>query len=531
MKFAFLCNKPSYSMSKKVAIIGAGPAGLFVAGYLACRGYLIDIYDKQPLPGGLMVFAIPRTRVNVEDVLEGCRELEEKFNVKFYLKTKIVDGKNIVDEGDEFVENIIKLSDLIAKYDAVVIATGTWRSRRLGIPGENSKNVYTALGFLYKLRVNELGSKQSPSDNLGKVLIIGAGLSAVDVAEECLHKGAQEVYMVYRRTVKEAPAGIYRIKSLIKKGVKFIELAQPKKFITEGDVVKAVEFTKVRLGEPDETGRPRPIPIPGSEFTIEADTIVLAVGEIPTPPISEEPLIRYISSDGRLAIDFDFRIPKTNIFACGDVVTGPSKIGLAVSNALKVAREIDRFLSRERASIEDIISRQPKAKITLRLAKWSSDVAKSICSFLNINNNINIDTCLGLAPFIRVFDYDRCISCETCNAVCSFIHDGKSLIEICKTTEGLAFPKSCMHCANPKCTSICRRNAFVKGELEEILIDYSKCNNCLDCIKVCPIEAIKISRGRAIKCDLCISLRERGLLPACMATCPANAITILTLKA
>jgi len=526
VRFAFLCREPLYSINKKVAIIGAGPAGLFVAGYLACRGYSIDIYDKQPLPGGLMTFAIPRTRVDINGVIEGCKELEEKFNVKFYLRTKVVGEKSIIDEGDEFVKEAVKLDDLNAKYDAIVIATGTWKSKHLGLPGENSRNVFTALNFLYKLRTTELGFKHGSVGKLGKVIVIGAGLSAVDVVEECLSKGAQEVYMVYRRSIKEAPAGIYRIKGLIEKGAKFIELAQPQRFITSGDVVKAVEFIKVKLGKPDESRRPLPIPIPGSVFVIDADIIVIAIGEVPTPPILGGSLAKYVNSDGRISVDLDFRIPRTNIFACGDVVTGPSKIGLAVNNALKAARAIDKFLSGEKVSVESIILKQPKAEVMLSPVKWSNIIVKTLCAFLNINKNVNVDNCLSSAPFIRIFDYDKCMGCETCNAVCGFIHDGNSLVKIHKTEQGLVFPVSCMHCINPKCATVCRRGAIIRGGLKEVLIDYFKCNNCLDCLNACPLEAFKTSRGRAVKCDLCVVLRERGLSPACLSTCPANAITI-----
>ncbi|MEM2171611.1 MAG: FAD-dependent oxidoreductase [Desulfurococcaceae archaeon] len=527
MKFAFLCRKAPPRIGKRVAVIGAGPAGLAITGYLACRGYDVDVYDKLPYPGGLMTFAIPRRRIPVEDVLEGCKDLEENFNVKFHLKTKVSAGKGF-DEGDEFVESNIDLAELLESYDGVVVATGTWKSRRLGVENEDAKNVTTALGFLYHRRLKELKlAVETPLPSHGRVVVIGAGLSAVDAAEECLLAGAREVYVVYRRSIREAPAGAYRIRDLVKNGVNWIELAYPKRIIVEGNYAKGVEFVKVKLGEPDETGRPRPIPIPGSEFIIEADLIIKAVGEVPTPPIYSGDLAKYVDSSGRLIVE-SYRIPGTNVFAVGDVVTGPSKVGLAVDHALKASRIIDHALSGEKIALTHVLGKVEHVETPgIEKASWIDSVGENVCKYLETYGIVKSENCLKLPPFIRVFDYSKCIGCETCSAVCGFVHEGKSLIKINKTEDGLVFPTACLHCANAGCQAVCKRNAIVRGDLGEVLIDYKKCNRCMDCLIACPVRAMRLSRGEIINCDLCAPLRKVGLGPACMSMCPSKAIALM----
>lgn len=346
MKFAFLCRERPGAAKQRIAIIGSGPAGLSAAGYLVCRGYEIDVYDKLPIPGGMMTFAIPKYRIPLDSIMEGVDELKSKFGVQFNLSTKVICGERH-DEGDEFATNRVDFLKLVEGYDAVLISTGTWRSRRLGIPGEDARNVMSALEFLFNLHIEDLGLGKSHVGGFKKVVVVGGGLSAIDAAEESILRGAQEVYLVYRRTIKEAPAGEFEIRRLMRLGVNWIELAAPKSITVENGSVRGITFQRMKLGEPDETGRPRPVPIPESEFTIEADTVIAAIGELPTPPIASEcgDLTKYVGKDGRISVDKSYRIPGRNIFAAGDVVTGPSKIGSAVGQGLRAAKEIDKFLS------------------------------------------------------------------------------------------------------------------------------------------------------------------------------------------
>ncbi|MEM1736712.1 MAG: FAD-dependent oxidoreductase [Ignisphaera sp.] len=344
MRYAFLCKNRGGKRGF-IAIIGGGPAGLAATGYLSCMGYDVDVYDKLPYAGGLMMFAIPSYRIYPDNVIEGVEDLRDRMSVKFYLKTKVfAKGQSRYDEGDEFVENTIALEELVEKYDAILIATGTWNSRKLGIEGEDSKNVLTALEYLYHWRLYEEGLIQEKPIKGDKVVVIGAGLSAIDAAEKALEEGA-EVYVAYRRTIAEAPAGIYTINSLIREGVHFIELVQPSKIITSNNIATGIVFTKMRLGELDETGRPKPIPIPGSDFEIDADLIILAVGEIPTPPFIDKFSSISLDRSRRIIVNKFYQTNLDKVFAAGDVVIGPSFIGKAFSSGLRAAKYLDSFLT------------------------------------------------------------------------------------------------------------------------------------------------------------------------------------------
>ncbi|MCS7102322.1 MAG: FAD-dependent oxidoreductase [Candidatus Korarchaeum sp.] len=342
MKFAFLCKERKSVSGFRIAVVGSGAAGLSAAGYLVCRGHDVEFYEKLPLPGGLMTFAIPKSRIPLESVMEGVEDLERNFSVKFNLGVKVCCSDT--DEGDHLSKSRVSLSELSKDYDAVLIATGTWRSRKLNLEGEDSANVLSAIDYLMRLHSDMLGIGE-PLRNLERVVVIGGGLSAVDAAEESINVGASEVYLVYRRTISEAPAGEWEVRRLISRGVRWVELAAPKRILAEGSLAKGVEFLRMRLGEPDETGRPRPVPIEGSEFTIEADMIVKAIGELPTPPASEE-LSKFLDEAGRLRVNGNFNIPGTNLFAAGDVVSGPSKIGRAVKQGLNAAKKIDELLAK-----------------------------------------------------------------------------------------------------------------------------------------------------------------------------------------
>lgn len=346
MKFAFMCKGGRGGGRGRIAVVGAGPAGLTATGYLACQGYEIDLFDKLPLAGGMMMFAIPPTRISRDSVVEGVEDLEKNFGVKFNYKTKVFCGDNIRrDEGDEFAEKSVDLSKLIADYDAVLITTGIWSSRKLGVPGDEAKNVYTALEYLFSLWIYELGLTHHKPSIGNKVIVVGGGYSAIDAAETAHMKGAKEVYLTYRRTLKEAPAGEYEVNRIVSEGINWIELVQPTRVIVDNGKVVGVEFVKMKLGEPDETGRPKPVPVPGSEYVIEADTVIAAVGEIPTPPLSTE--CDGIKIDPRrktIVVNNKMQTGVERVFAAGDVVTGPSMIGRAVGSGLKAASQVDTFL-------------------------------------------------------------------------------------------------------------------------------------------------------------------------------------------
>lgn len=347
MRFCIACLPGNPLIGKKVAVIGAGPAGLAAACFLGCSGATVDVYDKMPEGGGMIVFAIPEERFPPDRVRTSIKEISEGYGVNFILNTKVVGEVVSHDEGDELAKNKISIVDIVKEYDAALIATGTWRSRELGIPGEDLGNVFKALDLLFKLKAFRLGylkRSEVPALEGRRVAVIGAGLSAIDAATEALKWGASEVYMLYRRTIKEAPAGEAEIRRAISSGVKWVELVVPTRILGSGGVVKSLELVRCKLGEPDESGRPKPIPIPGSGYVIEVDVVVNSTGEIATPPIRDGELGIRLSRDGRILVDERRMTARKGVFAAGDVVLGPSRIGRAMKDGLEAGKAIADYL-------------------------------------------------------------------------------------------------------------------------------------------------------------------------------------------
>ncbi|NPA48229.1 MAG: FAD-dependent oxidoreductase [Thermococci archaeon] len=345
MRFAFLCRDRPSPTGRKVAVIGAGPAGLSATGYLVCQGHEVHVYDKLPEPGGLMLFGIPEFRIPIYRVREGYEELREVFGVTFHTGTKVTFGER-KDEGDEFVKETVDFNEIREQFDAVLIATGTWRSWIASIEGTDLEGVYPALEYLFRIKSAKLGhmSWNSIPPVQGKhVMVIGAGHTAVDAALESVLLGAEKVYLSYRRTIHEAPAGAYEINLLKQKGVRWLELTVPARIIGENGKVVAVELQRCKLGEPDESGRRRPIPIEGSNFQIDVDYVIFAIGQTPTPPFSEDVGIA-TDRKGRIVVDMRHMTSVEGVFAAGDVVTGPSKVGKAVLDGLNAAESMHIWL-------------------------------------------------------------------------------------------------------------------------------------------------------------------------------------------
>ncbi len=347
MRFLLRCrpdtkNPPS---GKRVAIIGAGPAGLAAAGVLLCNGHEVHIYDALPEPGGLLVFGIPQFRVPKEGVREGVKELAAA-GAKFYTSTFVYcREKPHHHEATLLVREFVDFEEVARNFDAVVITTGTWKSRSLNLPGEDLPGVYKALDYLFRIYANQFGylERKYVYPTGGRVLVIGAGLTAIDAAIEAKLQGAEKVTVAYRRTINEAPAGRKIIESeLLSRGIEFRELINPVAFLG-ADRLERVRFIKMRLGPPDKSGRPRPEPVAGSEFEEEFDTALIAAGEEPTPP-GVCSGVEY-NPDGSVKVDEKMMTSRRGVFAAGDVVTGPSLIGKALSSGMRVAGFVHQYLT------------------------------------------------------------------------------------------------------------------------------------------------------------------------------------------
>ncbi len=328
MNFAFLRATPAPDVGRNVGIIGAGPSGLAATGYLAANGYQVETYDKLPNPGGLMVFGIPSSRIPPDRIQRGVTLLERKYGVLFHMRTKICCSAPLhEEEGDHFSYDMVGLADLLERHDAIMICTGSWKSRKLGVEGESLAGVYSSLEFLFPIRAVRYASPNVtvPPVEGKRVVVIGAGHSAVDVAHSAKNLGASEVTVVYRRTAAHAPCGRFEIERMVESGCVWNELCTPLRFLGESGQVCAVEARDKN----------------GDLITIAADAVVTAIGEIPTPPFAKELGLENVRKGEVRWLNMT---ALENVFVAGDVLTGPSKIGTAVYSGLRAARSLSNWL-------------------------------------------------------------------------------------------------------------------------------------------------------------------------------------------
>jgi len=319
---------------KKVAVVGSGPAGLTVAAELAKLGHSVTIFEALHEPGGVLMYGIPEFRLPKRIVRE---EVEYVKSLGVKIETNVIVGK------------VIKIDELFdSGFDAVFIGSGAGLPRFLGIPGEDLNGIYSANEFL--IRVNMMKAYRFPEYDTPikvgeKVVVIGGGNVAMDSARSALRLGGN-VTVVYRRTEEYMPARREEVINAKEEGINFIFLASPIRFLgDEKGNVQKVECIKMRLGEPDESGRRRPIPISGSEFTLDADTVIVAIGQSPNPlPVRGEKDVK-ITSHGTIVVNPETgETGRRGVFAAGDIVTGNATVISAMAGGKKAARAIHKFL-------------------------------------------------------------------------------------------------------------------------------------------------------------------------------------------
>lgn len=320
----------------KVAVIGSGPAGMTVAGELAARGYDVTMFEALHKPGGVQVYGIPEFRLPKKIV---------EYEVEYLLKLG-VDIQTGVPVGRTYT-----IKDLFDDgYRAVFIGTGAGTPKFLGLPGENLSYIYSANEFLTRINLMKaylFPLYPTPVRVGERVAVIGAGNTAMDAARTALRKGAKQVTIVYRRTKAEMPARKEEVDNAIEEGVQFMFLTAPKRFIgDERGHVKQIECLRMELGEPDETGRRRPIPVPGSEFMLDADTVVIAIGARPNPLIQmTTPGLKVDEREGTILVDENFQTSIKGVYAAGDVVLGEATVIEAMGTGQKAALAMHRYLS------------------------------------------------------------------------------------------------------------------------------------------------------------------------------------------
>ena len=324
--------KPQSKNGHKVAVVGSGPAGLSCAGELAAKGYDVTVFEALHTAGGVLVYGIPEFRLP-KKIVEGEIESLVSLGVKFELNTVI--GKTL------FVDELIEEG-----YEAVFIGTGAGLPSFMKIPGEELNGVYSANEYL--TRVNLMKAYKEDSDTPikrgGKVAVVGGGNVAMDAARSALRLGAK-VVLVYRRSERELPARKEEVEHAKEEGVEFMTLTAPVEI--KGDEkknVKALKCVKMSLGEPDASGRRRPVQIAGSEFEIEADTVIVAIGTTPNPLIKNTTEGIGVNSRGGIITDEHGKTTRDMIYAGGDAVTGSATVILAMGAGKKAAEQIDKAI-------------------------------------------------------------------------------------------------------------------------------------------------------------------------------------------
>jgi glutamate synthase (NADPH/NADH) small chain len=326
MNFNFLCPGPAAPSGLSVGVIGAGPSGLAAAGHLSCLGYQAEVYDKLPKPGGLMLFGIPGHRIPRGRITDATRRMEREHGVIFHPQTKICcSAPMFEEEGDHFCKEVLGLKELVMRHDAIIICTGSWKSRRMGIEGEGLAGVHSGLEFLFPIRAARYASARVKAPDVAgrDVVVVGAGHSAVDAAHGAHHLGAQSVVVLYRRTAAEAPCGAFEIERLKEMGVIFVERATPLR-VLGSERAEGLEAS-----------------VNGEVKTFPAGVVVAAIGEIATPPFAKELGLEEVRKG---EVHWLHMTAIENVFVAGDALTGPSKIGKAVYSGLRAARSLANWL-------------------------------------------------------------------------------------------------------------------------------------------------------------------------------------------
>ena len=332
------------SNGHRVAIVGSGPSGLTCAGDLAKKGYKVTVFEALHTAGGVLVYGIPEFRLPKSIV---AKEVDTLKALGVDIETNVVIGKTLT------VDELFDMG-----YEAVFIGSGAGLPNFMGIPGESLKGVYSANEFLTRSNLMK-AYKDDPVTPImkgGKVAIIGGGNVAMDAARTALRLGADKVYVVYRRSMEELPARKEEVEHAMEEGIDFRLLNNPVEILgynnpdnprdEKNGFVTGMKCIKMELGEPDARGRRRPVPIEGSEFTLDVDTVVVSIGTSPNPLIKSTTKGLEVNERGGIIINEDGLTTRDCVYAGGDAVTGAATVISAMGAGKHAAKAIDEYLSK-----------------------------------------------------------------------------------------------------------------------------------------------------------------------------------------
>jgi len=322
------------STGKKVAVVGSGPAGLTLAGDLILKGHEVTIFEALHKSGGVLIYGIPEFRLP-KDIVQAEVNYLERLGVKV--------------ECNSVIGRISTVDELLEEYDAVFLGLGAGLPQFLNVPGENLCGIYSANEYLTRsnlMKAYLFPQYDTPIAKGKNVVVFGAGNVAMDSARTALRLGAETVRIVYRRSRDEMPARIEEVHHAEEEGVQFHLLTAPVKFLGDDNGwVTGVECLRMELGEPDESGRRRPIPVKGSEFKLACDMAVVAIGAGPNPLLTTSTTGLDLNKRGYIVADLETgRTSKTGVWAGGDIVTGSATVILAMGAGRKAANSIHDYL-------------------------------------------------------------------------------------------------------------------------------------------------------------------------------------------
>ena len=322
---------------RKVAVIGSGPSGLTCAGDLAKMGYEVTIFEALHEPGGVLVYGIPEFRLPKQAVV--AKEIENVKSLGVRIETNVVVGKSVTI--DELLEE--------EGFDAVFIGSGAGLPKFMGIPGEQANGVFSANEYLTRSNLMKAfdGNSNTPIMRGKKVAVVGGGNVAMDAARTALRLGA-EVHIVYRRSEEELPARVEEVHHAKEEGIIFDLLTNPVEiFADENGWVSGIKCIRMELGEPDASGRRRPVAVEGSEFVMDVDTVIMSLGTSPNPLISSTTKGLEVNNRKCIIAEEEFgKTTKEGVYAGGDAVTGAATVILAMGAGKAAAKGIDEYLSK-----------------------------------------------------------------------------------------------------------------------------------------------------------------------------------------